>query len=265
MILELIEGVDKLSNEYFSDILNKHGDENIAWYPSSGVDFRLLSETSRTSTEPSIFFFTDYNTNWVKLNKGEIFNDGKSSVRINEIQRLKFKRDINYYINPEFVDFPNDAPKIPIILLLDVTVVSDLGNVTKPVIYFFMENINFFTEVLLRYNINLSHFVKIREGCSYGGNRKSISLIYPFLGNLKTKHIIVDNSVNIDYELVDEIKKRSKLFPVKYKLENTPKLRIFDWSGLLVQVFNVVVFQKCLMRDDDLKEIVTKIKRGHGH
>jgi hypothetical protein len=258
MIINLLEGIDNVAEEHFSKALIKNKTENIAWYPSSGNDFRLLSETSRTSTEPNLFVYTDYNINLVKLTKGEIFNDGKSYVTVSDIHELKFKRKIKFSVSSDFVDFPDDAPEEPKIFFLDVTVESSLGIVKKPVIYFFMENINFLIEVLLKYKIEISHFVKVREGCGFGGNKKSISLVYPFLGILRAKHILVDDSVRIDNELVCSISKQLQINPVRYVLKNTSKRNIYDWSGLRVKVFDVII-QNELMSEMDLNEIVKNI------
>ena len=49
----------------------------------------------------------------------------------------------------------------------------------------------------IKNKIKISHFVKVREGCGFGGNKKSISIAYAFLSNFKTKYLLVEeNGIN---------------------------------------------------------------------
>jgi len=82
--------------------------------------------------------------------------------------------------------------------------------------------------------------------------------VYPFLGILRAKHILVDDSVRIDNELVCSISKQLQINPVRYVLKNTSKRNIYDWSGLRVKVFDVII-QNELMSEMDLNEIVKNI------
>ena len=77
--------------------------------------------------------------------------------------RLKSGFRINYEVNPENVDFPRDAPKSPKIFLINLEITSNiLGVINESVLYFVFENYNFLEEIILRYKINISHFVKVR-------------------------------------------------------------------------------------------------------
>ncbi|MBE7634092.1 DUF7663 domain-containing protein [Tenacibaculum finnmarkense] len=71
--------------------------------------------------------------------------------------------------------------------------ISNKQTIKKPVLYVVMENINFLDEILLKEQLPISHFIKVREGCGFGGNRKSISIVYAFLADLKTKYLLVDS------------------------------------------------------------------------
>jgi hypothetical protein len=236
-------------------------DPNIAWYPSAGLDFRDLIEVNRTKIEPDIFFHTDYNTDWVRLKCGELFNDDRTSVLIERITELKFRRPIHYSVNTAYIDFPDDASPTPKIYLLDVKVESSKGQVNKPVLYFFMENINFLDEVLLRKKIKLSHFIKVREGCGLGGNRKSISITYAFLGELLVQHILVDHEEDTDKELIASLLDKHQIKPKKYELKNAAQKRnISNWSDFNVKVFDVQMCSGEVLSNDDLNQILQKIK-----
>lgn len=262
MIKSFLKGADKNSNKIFNELISKIGySKNIAWYPSSGYDFRDLIEVNRTSIEPDIFFHTDYNNKWVDLNCGEVFNDGSTRITINTINELKFRKKVGYFVNPKFVDFPDDAHLIPKIYLLNVKIECGFGKIIKPVIYFFMENINFLEEVLLKNKINISHFIKIREGCGFGGNRKSISIVYAFLGLLNVKYLIIDNQESIDKQLIFEISKKQNLQLKKFKLKNISQRRnISDWSGFSAKVLEVISINDDFLNENDLDEILKIVR-----
>jgi hypothetical protein len=234
---------------------------NIAWYPSAGDDFRDLIEINRTKIDPDIFFHTDYNSNWVKLQCGLVFNDERTKVFIDRVTELKFRKKINYVVNHDYVDFPEQANSTPKIYLLDLIVESGFGVIRKPVVYFFMENINFLDEILLKYKINLSHFIKVREGCAWGGNRKSISLAYAFLGELQVKYLLIDNEEHTDRELINTISQKHNINPKKYELKNASQRRnISNWSGLSVKVLDVILSPEDKLSNEDFEKILIKIK-----
>jgi hypothetical protein len=138
---------------------------------------------------------------------------------------------------------------------------SAFGVIRKPVIYFFMENINFLDEVLLKNKISLSHFIKVREGCGMGGNRKSISIAYAFLGELKVKHILVDNEEHTDRSLINSINIRHNIQPIKFELRNPSQRRdISDWSGFSVKVLDVILSPEDKLSNEDFEKILIKIK-----
>jgi len=234
---------------------------NITWYPSAGDDFRDLIEINRTKIDPDIFFHTDYNSNWVKLQCGLVFNDERTKVFIDRVTELKFRKKINYVVNHDYVDFPEQANSTPKIYLLDLIVESGFGVIRKPVVYFFMENINFLDEILLKYKINLSHFIKVREGCAWGGNRKSISLAYAFLGELQVKYLLIDNEEHTDREIINTISQKHNINPKKYELKNASQRRnISSWSGLSVKVLDVILSPEDKLSNEDFEKILIKIK-----
>ena len=281
-ISELLKGENRESQKQLDKLFCSIGDDpRILWYPSAGDDYRDISELSNANIDrnnirgriniatdyeitelPDIFVHTDYFKRWAKLRQGEIFNDDntgkddKTRVTIENLYELQFNNglNINYNVNEDFVVFPEEAPKSPEIYLLDVRINSDtLGEIRKPVFYFLFENINFLEEVLLRNRINISHIVKVREGCAMGGNKKSITVAYAFLSVLNTKYLIIDNHVeDFDFDLFMELKRELKRIGIPvmdYKLEELePRPRI-HWSGKEVRIFKVIGRGERLTRD----------------
>jgi hypothetical protein len=260
-ILDVVHEKDKIILEHLHSKIGEN--PNIAWYPSAGDDFRdVIEAVTRTSIKADLFFHTDYHRKWVQLQTGEVFNDRVTIVTINKITELKFKRKVNYFVSPDYVDFPEDSYPRPKIYLLDVEIVCGHGIINKPVIYFFMENINFLVEVLLKFKISLSHLIKVREGCAWGGNRKSITIAYALLGELNVKHILVDNRTDVDHELIMTICAQNNLKPVKYKFTNARENRqIAEWSRFSVKILDLEIFPNELLTEDDFNNILEIIRR----
>lgn len=264
MILKLLRGVNKDSQARLDTLINDLGNNpNILWYPSSGNDFRDILEFTNERARlhkmqelPNLHIHTDYYT--ARLNLNEIvYTDTRTIVQIENKFELQLKNNIQYHINPEYVDFPNDAPDKPTIYLLDITVNSNtLGEIKKPVLYFLFENINFLDEIILKNKISISHLVKVREGCGFGGNRKSISLVYAFISNLKTKYLLVDSEEHTDFKVIHQLQHKHNISPLLYDLIKTNS--IDSWSGFYVNVFSVLHREEQL-DDDKLSKILNII------
>ncbi len=246
-IFNILKGVDKLSDSELRKIENKTN--NIAWYPSAGLDFRDLLELSNPIYKelPDLFIHTDYKPYWSLENPvfetfkiGKVNNqfDNNFDYFIDDVFELELTELINYSVDTNYVDFPNDAPRLPKIFLLYVSVNHDGYTISKPVLYFVFENINFLEEILLKQRIKISHFVKVREGCGFGGNRKSISIVYAFIAKLGIKYLFIDNEENTDLELVNRIKIRHRVENCSCELEFI--ISINNWSGFTVNIFEVV-------------------------
>lgn len=323
---EFLKGKTKEAQKRLEELFKSIGpNPKILWYPSAGNDYRdlleltdvrnnlkdsdILTPTTKDNLKrgemekriniaidyklthlPDLFIHTDYNKKLVTLKKGVIFDDSKTQVQINELYPLKIndKFDIKYEINPEFVDFPQDAPKSPEIYLLDITLKSNiLGEIKRPVIYFLFENINFLQEILLKNKINISYIVKVREGCELGGNRKSITVAYTFLSILKTEYLIIDNEVYFDYKLAWKIAEKYGLidkdfdyewawervadvplklsdFELKELTPVRPVTSSFKWSGNSVSVWEVNFFNNRRLTLRRMKEIVNPLEEKWG-
>jgi len=94
-----------------------------------------------------------------------------------------------------------------------------------------------------------------------GGNRKSISIAYAFLGELKVKHILVDNEEHTDRSLINSINIRHNIQPIKFELRNPSQRRdISDWSGFSVKVLDVILSPEDKLSNEDFEKILIKIK-----
>lgn len=263
MIDKLLRGKNKRSQDRLDALSNALGkNPNILWYPSAGNDFRDVleftnerSQLHKISELPDLFIHTDYGINLNQLGH----TDNRTNVRIDNKYELQLQTNIEYNIDPHFVDSPEIAPMDPTIYLLDVTVVSDsLGEVKQTVIYFIFENINFLDEVVLKNKISISHLIKVREGCGFGGNRKSISVAYAFLSLLKTKYLIVDTEEHTDFKIIHRLKTKHNISPLVYDLDKQHLIN--SWSGFNVNVFSVSYRQQQL-DDVGLKQVLNTITR----
>lgn len=263
MIKDLFKGKTPKSQLRLDNLSKKLGQNpNIAWYPSAGLDFRDLIEVNRTSIQPDLHIHTDYHLGWTKLEIGEIFNDERTKVSIINIDEIQFKKSIDFFVNPNYVDFPEDAPKEPLVLLLDVLIESNNVTIEKPVLYIYMENINFLDEILLKEQLPISHLIKIREGCGMGGNRKSISIVYAFLCDLRIKYLLVDNEEHTDFELIHQLASKHNINLKNYHLRNISQRRnIADWSGFNAKVMKVVFNEDESLNDDRINELLKIIKK----
>jgi hypothetical protein len=208
-IITTKKSIEQHKLEEFWKSCNNPSQPRILWYPSAGNDYRDILEmtTERASKHninilPEVFIHTDYTTNekFVNLNCGIIHKDSRTLVKLSDKTELTISKEwrdkIKYEVCRDFVG-SSEIHSEPTIFLLDMVIESrQLGTVTKPVLYFKFENINFFREVVLKQKLNITHFVKVREGCGFGGNRKSITFIYAFLGLIKTQYLLVDNEVH---------------------------------------------------------------------
>jgi hypothetical protein len=248
-IRNLLKGKNRQAQIQLDTLFDSVGDKpNILWYPSAGNDYRDIlefcdkrAETPGMTELPDLFIHTDYKPDWVRL-RGTAFNDKRTNVRIDNRYELQLNQEIEYYIDPEYAYFAKDAPNKPTIYLLDLSVTSSkLGEIKNRAIYFLFENINFLDEVLLKNSIPISHLIKVREGCGWGGNKKSISIAYAFLSALETQYVLIDREEDTDFALVESIKAKHKLTLLEYDLSRLSSRSIW---GNGVNMFSLSYGQK---------------------
>lgn len=246
MILKLLKGRGLNAQKRLEDLTLKiGGNPNILWYPSAGNDFRdILELCPQRAAElgieilPDLIVHTDYKPDWMDF-KGTIYEDHRTKIEIVNRYYYDLSQKINYEVNPEYVDFPEDALPSPLVLLLDVKITSDtLGTIERPVLYFLFENINFLDQILLKNKICVSHIIKVREGLAWGGNKKSIGIVLSFLSVLETRYLLSDKKdFDIDFDLIDKLKTDYQLSLYKYTISRVGYIN--DWSGLFTGVYSI--------------------------
>jgi hypothetical protein len=268
MILNILKGKDGRSQDRLDQLSLALGENpSLSWYPSAGNDYRDLMEftTQRGQVNglvafPDLLIHTDYMPTWV-TQQNPLYDDGRTKVEMDGIFELELTVDIDYHVSSAHVVFKNDASPVPLIYLMDVTLTSEtLGTTKKPVLYFLFENINFLDQILLKHKIRISHLVKVREGCGFGGNRTSISFVYYLLSALQTQFLLVDNRLDGVLYLGQILKRKYNLFPLHY----TPKQlsAIPSWSGMHVKVFEII-YSDHPMDLDFMIQINGIIKNSH--
>ena len=177
----------------------------IAWYPSSGEDFRdLLYLNPRFSghsppkgpepRHPDIFLHTDYfpwSTSTL-LDSKIIYDDGRSSVEVREIEELP---RCNVPVDREIVDFPDGSHATGRVVFLNVSVTSQqLGKFSAPVIYAFVENESFCARKILPRKAKLSHVIHVRYGGGAGGGGKASGIwLLNVLRQVQCECFVTDN------------------------------------------------------------------------
>lgn len=73
-----------------------------------------------------------------------------------------------------------------------------LGDIEAHVFYFLFENHNFLDQLILKHQLSVTHLVKVRQGCGFGGCRKCISMLYALLANIGIKYLLIDEEIWFD-------------------------------------------------------------------
>ena len=232
-------------------------DARILWYPAAGDDLRdmvflhpagLAHLGWAVDEIPDLFIHTDYNLGmwgpWLEYETpGRILKDRLArtgtEIEITAKTELRFSPDIDFFVDPHFIAFPQMASPIPQGLFLRLRIRSKV--VREPyecaMLYLFFENANFCEQFTVKGGVRFSHIVKIREGTGFGGGRQSIASIYDFLGFLGTRWLFCDTPA--PSSLTESMFRKTVL-----SKENTPVLleqvgSIRNWSGLPGGVFRV--------------------------
>ena len=208
---ELLQGKTIKAQQALDKFFSGIDEEKILWYPSAGRDYRDLMEVTPERLalhgipeQPNIICHTDYNPSWAALDQAIrrpmiIHQDARTTIKIIEKVPLSFvpEANIQYRIRHNHVDFFDDAPDKTTIYLLKLKINSDtLGEIDAQVFYFMFENYNFLEELILKNKLAITHFVKVRQGCGFGGCRKCISVFYSLLANAGVKYLLVDGEVH---------------------------------------------------------------------
>ena len=206
MSRELLLDLNGSHNGPFRGWLNAcDGEPRIAWYPSSGEDFRDLFYLNPRFSDycppkgpeprhPDIFLHTDYFP-WSEsalLDTEVLYKDGRSRIKIEEIEELP---PCHVPIDPEIVDFPDGSHITGRVVFLHVSVTSHkFGTFSATVIYAFVENESFCTRKILPQKGKMSHVIHVRYGGGIGGGGKSTGIwLLNVLRKVQCEVLVTDN------------------------------------------------------------------------
>lgn len=153
-------------------------DPRIAWYPSSGEDFRDLLFLHKSYNEeniggkvpepPEFFIHTDYFpwSNSTFLDTPIIHDDQRTKITVTALEELP---GLNLPLDKEIVAF-DASHATGKILYLELQVESNrFGTFPARLIYAFVENEAFCARVVLPNAGRFSHVVRVVYGSSFGG------------------------------------------------------------------------------------------------
>ena len=206
MSRELLQDLNGNNDGPFLRWLNAFdGEPRIAYYPSSGEDFRDLlylsprfsdhcPATGAEPRHPDIFLHTDYFP-WSTstfLDSMVIYDDARTRVKLRDIEELP--RCV-LPVDPGIVDFPAGSHATGRVVFLDVSVTSEkLGSFSAPVIYAFVENGAFCARKILAKKGKISHVIHVRYGggCGGGGQSSGVWLLN-VLQRMQCECFVTDN------------------------------------------------------------------------
>jgi hypothetical protein len=245
-----LELFNQISKNLSEELLGR--EPKIAWYPSSGFDtqdvIRLQQEDPDIYFHTDTFFGTDINNINQFFSEGLIdmiqygIGDGIILRRIDvndPIIDLRFRRRL------KFIKDPNDrrAYLFRGAYLFNVQITYSIGTeptiIIKPIIYFIMDDINFFDEFILKNNIRICYLVRKRQGERNLNNHRDISLsiLFPFLGQIGVQCLLLDCDARDSRRNVfsDEEKILIQCLCYKYGYFLYPNLGLRRKSYILVQ------------------------------
>ena len=220
-----------------SEILSPEIKNVIAWYPSSGLDFRDLlvlgqkkfifdknvfaNELFEFEVLPSLFIHTDiaYNSdNWPLVNEGVIDEDEETVYSIISSEDVISEED-------------NVIGKYLSISLKSILLENETN---QNMLFLFSDNIDFFKNTILKKSINIDFLINIRDGASEnGGADYSLKMLEFYLGKMKTKYLISDNFGRSPKD-ISKFKNDSEMMEALNSEQNKPTvlqgLKEWSWS-----------------------------------
>lgn len=209
MSIEFLKSLSGNSKGRFSTYIGGLSEApRIAWYPSAGGDFRDLvylsqryaeknnAEKSPVAVEepsfPSLFVHTDYNPACLPDND-VLYSDEHTTVRIAHKEELPA---LQLPLDPDIVVFGDQARadgRAGRVRYMEVTVeTADLGVISAPVVYAFVENEAFCAHQMLPNQAAVSHVVHVRYGGGSGGGHANGSWLLSVLAPLQCEYFLTD-------------------------------------------------------------------------
>ena len=184
------------------NLLNTFDKEpQIAWYPSSGEDFRDLLYLSEAYYKkeaikfkaPEIFIHTDY----FPWKDSKLFDDTEirylgTTIKVKHKEWLPSQ---HLTLDKDIVDFPDGSIATHKVVFTILSIDSnELGKWDIPLLYVFSENAAFANELALPAGAKFSHIINVRYGGGgFGGGRSSGIWIKNILKRIRCKLLITDN------------------------------------------------------------------------
>ena len=165
------------------------------WYVSAGQDFRGLvflsqfhidhikKHNGRELINPDLFVFNclgfEVTQLREKLDNGEktIYKDDHVVINVINYINLPLKEELiekhvnTNHINFDHITYPEKGKEA---FYLEVKITGKSYSEVKKLLYFEYENISFFNNVILQNFFEIMYLCNIREGCGFGGCKKSI-------------------------------------------------------------------------------------------
>tara|TARA_R110002072_G_scaffold287464_6_gene453187 strand:+ start:3728 stop:4513 length:786 start_codon:yes stop_codon:yes gene_type:complete len=168
----------------------------VYWYPSAGIDFRgpvaftyfrIQHEKKyhgRNYRKPDLFILnclgsevTDLRRKLEQEIEVNLFNDHNTIIKAKNYQSLEIRDDIIFETNPEYIDFEvleNAENQTNTALYFEIEVAGENYLEVQKILYFQVENIEFFKKVILVNIFEILYLCSTREGLAWGFCKKSI-------------------------------------------------------------------------------------------
>ncbi len=268
----LLKGKNEFAQQQLDDFFIGIPDNpNLSWYPSCGTDYHDITELSPEKVSldglsefPHLFLHTDCLDALSGKEEGDLldkYDEGTTVLNSSVELIINPEAGINFKISSEFTWFYNDDCVAPVIRLLNVTRTTPDGFCSiANVISFVWENNNFLDEFILKFNIRISHLVKVREGLAEGGVRISITYALSMLSVLGTKYLVFGDLGWCDpvtkIECIEQermIFKKHHLKPLGYDLHKICEVGL--WSGFPTGFYKIEYLNKVIRDGYFLKHL----------
>ena len=248
---ELLQGQTPQAQYALDSFFANISEERILWYPSAGKDYRDVMEMTperlamhQIPEQPTIICHTDYMHSWTGLQRQSRYlcmrKDAHTTVMVIEKHSLSLTpgNKVDYYVRRENISGQQEMFE-PLIYLLKLRIQSDtLGEFHAHVFYFIFENYNFLEELVLKKRLAITHFIKVRQGCGFGGCRKCISVFYSLLANVGVRYLLVDAEVWYNLPTHHQIAFQHRIEHKNYRLQRIG-MPVLRWSDYRVRTFKV--------------------------
>lgn len=173
---------------------------DIFWYPSAGKDFRgnvFLTDYhmnfervhhGKTYSKPDLFVFNclgiarnpESEEIKQKINRGEpLYEDSLTRITGHNLKEFGIRQDVvRLEVNPRYVEkrivnIPEPG-KEAFYFEIEITGKEHHYKETQKILYLEHENIDVFRKIMLRSYFNVLYLCASREGCGFGGCKKSV-------------------------------------------------------------------------------------------